>query len=137
MLSKSSPPSRGFQKAVNHSWTLVILRVTDNVAEKGKHFQIREGGENVINYRILRRLRKLKDFNLADIAEYLGYASASSYHRLENGQIRPTVTQIRKLCQLYGVGWEALLGPVNDSAGTKPEESPKDIPGSSHKKINQ
>ena len=96
-----------------------------------------KGGENVINYRILRRLRKLKDFNLADIAEYLGYASASSYHRLENGQIRPTVTQIRKLCQLYGVGWEALLGPVNDSAGAKPEESPKDISGSSHKKINQ
>ena len=78
MLSKSSPPSRGFQKAVNHSWTLVILRVTDNVAEKGKYFLMPEGGENVINYRILRRLRKLKDFNLADIAAYLGYASASS-----------------------------------------------------------
>ena len=62
-----------------------------------------EGGENVINYRILRRLRKLKDFNMADIAAYLDYASASSYHRLENGQIRPTVSQIRKLCQLYGV----------------------------------
>ena len=96
-----------------------------------------EGGENVINYRILRRLRKLKDFNMADIAAYLDYASASSYHRLENGQIRPTVTQIRKLCQLYGVGWEALLGPVNEAAGAKPEESPKDISGSFHKKINQ
>ena len=96
-----------------------------------------EGGENVINYQILRRLRKLKDFNMSDIAEYLGYASASSYHRLENGQIRPTVTQIRKLCQLYGVDWEALLGPVNEAAGAKPEESPKDIPGSFHKKTNQ
>ena len=137
MLSKSSPPSRGFQKAVNHSWTLVILRVTDNVAEKGNYFQMREGGENVINYQILRRLRKLKNFNLADIAAYLDYASASSYHRLENGQIRPTVSQIRKLCQLYGVGWEALLGPVNEAAGAKPAESPKDISGSSHKKINQ
>ena len=137
MLSKSSPPSRGFQKAVNHSWTLVILRVKDDVAEKGKIFLMPEGGENVINYQILRRLRKLKDFNMSDIAEYLGYASASSYHRLENGQIRPTVTQIRKLCQLYGVGWEALLGPVNEAAGAKPEESPKDISGSFHKKINQ
>ena len=137
MLSTWAPPGREFQKTVKHSLSNVILIVTDNVAEKGKHFQIREGGENVINYRILRRLRKLKDFNLADIAEYLGYASASSYHRLENGQIRPTVTQIRKLCQLYGVDWEALLGPVNEAAGAKPEESPKDISGSFHKKINQ
>ena len=137
MLSTWAPPGREFQKTVKHSLSNVILIVTDNVAEKGNCFQIREGGENVINYRILRRLRKLKDFNLADIAEYLGYASASSYHRLENGQIRPTVSQIRKLCQLYGVGWEALLGPVNDSAGAMPEESPKDISGSFHKKINQ
>ena len=137
MLSKWAPRGREFLKTVKHSLGNVILIVKDDVAEKGNYFQMREGGENVINYQILRRLRKLKNFNLADIAAYLDYASASSYHRLENGQIRPTVTQIRKLCQLYGVGWEALLGPVNDSAGTKPEESPKDIPGSSHKKINQ
>lgn len=88
----------------------------------------------MINYRILRRLRKLKDFNLSEIAAYLDYASASSYHRLENGQIRPTVGQIRKLCQLYGVSWEEVLGPVNDLADTKPAGSLKDIPGSLHKK---
>ena len=66
----------------------------------------------MINYSVLRRMRKSKNLNLDDVAKYLDYASASSYHRLENGLCRPTVSQVRKLCELYNVTWEELLGPL-------------------------
>ena len=66
----------------------------------------------MINYRLLRQLRKLNDLRLEEVAHYLGYESASSYHRLENGRLRPTVSQVRRLCELYDLAWEDLLGPA-------------------------
>ena len=73
--------------------------------------------------RSLKRLRKMHGFRQSDVAQYLKYRAASSYHRIESGEIQPTVEQFRQLCRLYNLSWEAILGPISELAESdrKPE----------------
>lgn len=67
--------------------------------------------------RSLRRLRKEKGFRQEDVAAVLQFRAASSYSRIETGKCQPTVFQVWRLCKLYELGWDELLGPLPKTDG--------------------
>ena len=67
----------------------------------------------------------------ADVAERVGIAM-EVYSRMERGKVLPSVTTLRRLCQVLRIGADTLLGlevealeaPQEEGAATAPEEDP-------------
>ena len=56
-----------------------------------------------------RPLRELYGYSQNCVASKIGY-SQSLYCKAENGQIRPTLDLIERLCTLYGISLTDFLG---------------------------
>ncbi|HZH12836.1 MAG TPA: helix-turn-helix transcriptional regulator [Archangium sp.] len=67
----------------------------------------------------------------ADVAERVGIAM-EVYSRMERGKVLPSVTTLRRLCQVLRIGADTLLGleaevldaPLEEGVATPPEEDP-------------
>lgn len=68
----------------------------------------------------------------ADVAERVGIAM-EVYSRMERGKVLPSVTTLRRLCQVLRIGADTLLGlevvmlepPQEEGAATPPEDPPR------------
>lgn len=58
--------------------------------------------ENLIN------LRKKENLTQQQVADYLNL-DRSSYCNYENGKFEPTLSTLKKLCQLYNIDFNTLL----------------------------
>ncbi len=58
----------------------------------------------------LRRLRLNRKWKIADVAEKLGFASASSYQKLEAGTTPITIEKLVQLAEVFEVSVGELLG---------------------------
>ena len=57
----------------------------------------------------LKKLRKIKRLSQQKVADFLGI-SRSAYSNYEQGIREPDITTIRKLCTLYGISADCLIG---------------------------
>lgn len=62
--------------------------------------------------RIIRDLREDNDFTQAQVAEYLG-TSQTMYARYERGANELPIRHLLKLCDLYKVSADFILGKTN------------------------
>ena len=62
--------------------------------------------------KIIRDLREDNDLTQSQVAEYLG-TSQTMYARYEREASELPVRHLLKLCELYGVGADYILGRVN------------------------
>lgn len=62
--------------------------------------------------KIIRDLREDNDLTQSQVAEYLG-TSQTMYARYEREALELPVRHLLKLCELYGVSADYILGRVN------------------------
>lgn len=61
----------------------------------------------------LKLLRQEKGFKLKDVADYLN-VTVRTVCRYEKGTHEPSISQIRKLCDLFDVSADYLIGRTDD-----------------------
>ncbi|WP_276699785.1 helix-turn-helix transcriptional regulator [Romboutsia ilealis] len=57
----------------------------------------------------LRKLRTDFEYNQSDVAKLLGFKSTSSYSRKEKGEIEFSLSEIRKLKEIFSLSSEDVL----------------------------
>lgn len=58
----------------------------------------------------IRYLRKSRSLSQGSLAELLGYRSFTTIQKWEDGTNKPSITVLKKMCDLFGVDLDALTG---------------------------